>query len=103
MPKYNADEMDAGHALGFFEKHGIDHLRVRRRADLLTLESGPADDPFAHARLRRVAVSLWRLEMPEGRGWAATPVRGQIDAVLTTLVEEFGWTLEPLDEDPERT
>ena len=46
----------------------LSHLRVRRRADLLTLESGPTRDPFPHARLRRDTVHLWRLEMATHTG-----------------------------------
>lgn len=44
------------------EYDDLDHLRVRARADLLTLESGPEDNPFRHARLRRVTVQYYQLE-----------------------------------------
>ena len=41
----------------------IAHMGVRRRADALTLESGPEDDAAKHAGFLRVAVHLWILEI----------------------------------------
>jgi len=82
---------------------GLEHLRSRSRADVITLESGPDEDPFLHARLRRVAVSLWRLEMPTRSGrWEPTPIRGPLSEVLTSLISDFGWVLEQVDENPAR-
>lgn len=52
------------------------HLRVRRPAALLTLESGDPSDPLPHARLRRLATKIWLLEManhePAGGGSAVS-------------------------------
>lgn len=74
----------------------LSHLRVRRRGDLLTLESGPAEDPQRHARLRRVTVHLWRLEMPASSNrWNLTPFRDQLKILLEMLVHQFPWTLAP--------
>ena len=93
------DADDVASFLGRYEELG--HLRVRHRADLVTIESGPADDPIPHARLRRVTVNLWRLEMATHTGrWQPTPVRALLDEVLETLVEVFPWTLAPIDENP---
>jgi hypothetical protein len=65
---------------------------------VLTIESGPDDDAFPHARLRRVTTQSWRLEMPTSRGrWEPTPVQGVLRDVLKALIDEFGWTLAPLD------
>jgi hypothetical protein len=75
---------------------GLNHLRTRRRGDLVVIESGPPDDPLPHARLRRVAVHQWRLEMATHTGrWESTPFQGQRDEVVQLLVEDFGWTLAP--------
>jgi len=77
---------------------GFAHLRVRNRADLITIESGPKDDPIPHARIRRVAVSLWTLEMASHTGrWEKTPYRALRDDIVDTLMQDFGWTLEPAD------
>jgi hypothetical protein len=50
--------------LSYFAKFdGLEHLRARERAELVIIESGPADDPIPHARLRRLAAQFWALEM----------------------------------------
>jgi hypothetical protein len=70
------------------------HLRVRRRADLLVLESGPSNAPWPHARFRRETVHLWRLEFPTQTGsWETTPFRDQLARLLDTLINDFPWTL----------
>lgn len=74
----------------------LSHLRVRRRGDLLILESGSAEAPRRHARLRRVTVHLWRLEMPTSSNrWDLTPFRDQLKILLEMLVQQFPWTLAP--------
>lgn len=98
MPRFQAEASDAHIAEAFFVQYpGLSHLRVRRRGDLLTLESGAGNDPLRHARLRRVTVHLWRLEMPvaSGRRWNITPFRDQLGALLEMLVQKFPWTLAP--------
>ena len=76
------------------EKHGLTHLRVRHRADLLTIESGSKADRRPHARLRRVGVHRWQLEMATHTGrWQPTPIRASHEDLLEILVHEFGWTL----------
>ena len=70
---------------------------MRHRADLLTIESGPKDDRIPCARFRRVGVHRWQLEMPTHSGrWQATPLRASLDELLTMLVNDFGWTLQPI-------
>lgn len=95
MPRLKAEVSDARAAEAFFALYpDLSHLRVRRRGDLLTLESGPQDDPQRHARLRRITVHLWRLEMPDSASrWSPTPWRDQLKALLEMLVHQFPWTL----------
>lgn len=95
MPKFLAEPDDANQiGRRLRESEDLDHLRTRRHADLVIIESGPLDDPFPHARLRRVGVHLWRLEMPTHIGrWQPTHLRGQRDQVLSALIDDFGWTL----------
>lgn len=70
------------------------HLRVRRRAALLTIESGEPDDPLPHARLRRLAAKTWQLEIANHMGrWEPTPFRGARDALVEALIADFGWVL----------
>lgn len=77
---------------------GLEHLRVRRRGDRLTIESGPEEDPIPHARMGRVSAHLWILEMPTHTGrFEATPYRDLMDTLWNLLVTSFPWALAPLD------
>jgi transposase len=74
----------------------LEHLRARKRADLITLESGPQDDVVPHTRLRRVGVQKWQIEMPlRGGGWDRTPLRGQLTEQLDLVITQFPWMLAP--------
>jgi hypothetical protein len=104
MPKLGAEDYHAEELADDLVARGFPHLRVRRRADVLTIESGPKKDPVAHARLRRIAVHLWRLEMQEPDGtWVSTPYRLPINAQLELLVTQFAWVLAPRPTIPTRT
>jgi hypothetical protein len=96
MPKLVADIIDLWGTQDFLTRSRLEHLRVRKHADLLILESGPEDDPFPRARLRRVSKQYWTLEMPTPAGkWQKTPLRGLRKDVLAMLLESFPWTLQP--------
>ena len=70
------------------------HLRVRRRAAVVTIESGVNDRPIAHARIRRQAAKIWQLEMANHMGrWQPTPFCGSRDELVEVLIGNFGWTL----------
>lgn len=78
---------------------GLSHLRVRARGAVLTIESGPRDDPHPHARLRRETATLWSLEMAGCSGrWEPTGLRDARAKLVQALVEQFGWVLEPIGE-----
>jgi hypothetical protein len=99
MAKHIAQPYDADAVAACLQaKPGLGHLRTRRRADLVVIESGPQDDPWPHARLRRVGVHQWRLEMSMHTGrWEVTPFQAQRDEIVQLLIENFGWTLAPVD------
>ena len=98
MPKFSAESYDATRVADVLRARGFGHLRARRRADLVTIESGPAADPYPHARLRRVSVHLWRLEMATHTGrWELTPFRAGLDELLDLLADNFPWTLQPIE------
>lgn len=106
MPKLKAEGYDADYAQKLLNVvHGLAHLRARNRADTITIESGDKEDPVPHARVRRVTVSLWVLEIADHRGrWEPTDVRMKLDNAITVLAEDFGWVLTPIeDENPLRT
>jgi hypothetical protein len=104
MPKFKADSSSASEAQNLLIKHGHSHLRTRHRADVVTIESGAPDDVVAHARLRRVSVHLWLLDIANHRGkWEPTLVRSTLPDCINTLAQDFGWVLELFEEDPLRT
>lgn len=99
MPKSAMASNDAASVQQFLHDQAeLTHLRARQRGKIVTIESGPDDDPFPHAQLRHVTVSIWELHMPTHRGrWENAHVRGPRDDVLNTLVDDFGWTLEAIE------
>ncbi len=98
MAQYKAESYEASDLEKYLHEQGHEHLRVRRHGALLIIESGPEDDPVAHARMRRVAVSLWTLEMATHLGkWERTGLRGLYDEIKEQLVHDFGWTLTPIE------
>ena len=99
MSEFGPEAMAVEWLHDHFAKHeALRHLRVRRRGRVVTIESGPAADPVAHARFRRDTVHLWWLEMPaRGGRWDRTPYRDQIERLMATLAEVFPWTLRHVD------
>jgi hypothetical protein len=103
MAKHVAEDYHAEETQDDLAAGGFKHLRVRHRADLLTIESGSKGDPHPHARLRRDGVHLWILEMPHAGGWERTPIRTQLPALLQLLMTQFSWALAPVEPIPKRT
>lgn len=99
MPSLRADEDDAENLLDLLTDHkGLGHLRVRHRADLLTLESGDQADPIRHARLRRSSVHLWTLECATHTGrWERTGFRDTLPRLVELLVTTLPWTIAPIE------
>ena len=82
MTKFKGEAFNAEYAQKLLNAvHGLGHLRARHRAETITIESGPADDPILHARVRRVGAHLWVLETADHRGsWEPTDVRTNLDS-----------------------
>lgn len=97
MPKLPADPVDVMVVEAYLEDHAeLAHLRVRKRGDLLILESGPRGDVITHVRLRRVTKQWWTPELPSNGGaWSHLPVRLPIREALDLLQSEFPWLLTP--------
>ena len=82
----------------YLHEHGLTHLHVRQRAALITIESGPTGEQVPHARLRRIGANRWQLEMATHTArWQPTPIQASLEEVLTILVHDFGWTLQPIE------
>jgi len=95
MPKLAADAAHIAATTAELHAHsGLDHLRVRKHGSGLVIESGPTEDPVKHARLVRDTVGLWVLDIAAHRGrWGRTGLRAPRDALIDSLVGEFGWVL----------
>jgi hypothetical protein len=75
----------------------LGYLRVRARGAVLTVESGPDDDPVPHVRFRRDTVHYWIVEMPlRGGRWDRTPYRGVLDDLVDLVAANFPWQLADL-------
>lgn len=92
--KPKAEPLHASRVESLLHKHGAEHLRARCYGAAVIVESGPEDDPVKHFRARRDTVHLWCLDM-SGRGerWERTPFRGNLDELVSMVVEAFPWTL----------
>jgi hypothetical protein len=98
MAKLHAGPEHAEAVASRLAARGMPHLRARKRGELVIIESGPAGDPIAHARLRRDTVHYWRLELAAHTGrWEKTGFRGLLKDLLELLVTEFPWTLAPVE------
>ena len=98
MARFVVDEISRARAQKWLQAHPeLAHLRLQSRSDLLTLCSGPEDDASKHARIRRVGVGLWALEVSTQRGrWEGTLDRGALEATLDALTG-YPWLLAPRD------
>lgn len=104
MPKQHAETWDVSAVEKRLHDRGLKHLRVRKHGAAVIVESGPADDPWKHFRLRRDTVHLWWLDMASrGSRWDKTPFRDQRDNLVDMVVEQFPWTLTDVLGNPERT
>ena len=91
MPKLTAETIDLEGTKVFLQTHDLDHLRARKRGDIIVIET--ADDA-AVARLRRVSAQYWTLEMATHTGrWEWTPFRATRRELLNMLIEKFPWVL----------
>jgi hypothetical protein len=92
--KPKAESHHASHVESLLHEQGAAHLRARTYGATVIVQSGLADDPEKHFRLRRDTVHLWCLDMG-GRGgrWEPTPFRGNLEEIISMVVEAFPWTL----------
>lgn len=73
----------------------LDHLRVRRRGDSLTIYSGKPPDSVPHARITHLGRGQWGLSFPRHTGrWERTPFMGTMEELITTLISDFSFYLD---------
>jgi hypothetical protein len=99
VPALPADEDDAEDLRDLLHRDpALRHLRVRKRASILTIESGPEDDPVRHARLRRLTLHKWTLEIATHMGqWQPTGERALMKELVAFLREKCPWVLHPVE------
>jgi len=72
------------------------HLRCRKRANTIVIESGPAEDTFPHLRLRKLSAKSWGIDASNHTGrWERMPFQGPLLEVLPMVAESFPWLLAP--------
>ncbi len=86
MARLVTTDFDLSIAEDFLKRQQLRHVCAKRRADTLTLLTGPADDPWPRARFRIVTKQRWTVEM----------VQGSLKQLLALLVESFPWILADL-------
>ena len=82
------------------EYKGLEHLRVNKRGQSLTICSGDPKNPWPHARLTRVGKTSnhWQLSFPNHRGrWEKTPFIDSLTELTSMLIRDFGFHLQNFD------
>lgn len=99
MSTLRAEEDHIEDVEDFLDSHNqLKHLRARRRADAIIIESGSKNEPTLHARLRRISVNRWSLDMPDHhQRWESTPYSDTLEPLLKQLVKDFPWALVAVD------
>ena len=99
MPVLPAFEDDADDLRELLRRNPeLRHLRVRKRASLLTVESGPKEDPVPHVRLRRVTLHKWTLEIAIHMGaWQPTGERSSMNDLVALVRQQYPWVLRPIE------
>lgn len=92
-----ASEADLTSVCGFFAASNARHLRCRKRANTIVIESGPAQDPIPHLRLRKLSPKAWGIDSATHTGrWERMPLQGPALEILSAVAENFPWLLAPI-------
>lgn len=91
-----ATESDIAAVAAFLKAPTCKHLRCRKRADTIVIESGPSADPFPRMRLRKLSAKNWGVDASTHSGrWERMPFQGPLLELLPTVAENFPWLLAP--------
>jgi hypothetical protein len=89
-----ASDADVAAVKSFLKTARLTHLRCRRRADTVVIESGPTGDSVPHIRLRKLGARIWATEAATHTGrWERMPLRGPIVENLQAIADTFPWLL----------
>lgn len=99
MPILPADDDDAEDLRELLHRDpDLRHLRVRKRAAVLTVESGSKDDPVQHVRLRRSTGQHWTLEIATHMGrWQPTGERASMNDLVAFVGKHCPWVLQAIE------
>lgn len=93
-----ATDTDLAAVASFLAAPTCRHLRCRKRANTIVIESGPSKAPIPHLRLRKLAPKNWGVDSATHTGrWERMPFQGPVLEVLPLVAESFPWLLAPLD------
>ena len=91
-------ELDVSTAKSFFSGATSRHLRLRKRADTIVIESGPPGDAYPHLRVRKLSAKNWGIDAATHTGrWEPMPFQAPLLELLATVAESFPWLLAKLD------
>ena len=95
MPSAVSDA-DVSAATAMLRASGLTHLRCRKRASTIVIESGPSRDAIPHIRFRKLGVHIWAADAATHSGrWEHMPVRGKLTENLQLIADAFPWLLAP--------
>lgn len=93
-----ATDTDVSAVASFLAAPTCKHLRCRKRADTIVIESGPSDDAMPRLRLRKLSPKNWSIDASTHHGrWERMPFQGALLEVLPMVAESFPWLLAPTD------
>lgn len=88
-----SDEKDVRDVL---DKYGLDHLWITRKHNIITVMSGPKDDPILHVCFVRLSLWEWALQVADWQGeWETTEFKGRLLDLVEMVVKEMGWLVTP--------
>jgi hypothetical protein len=91
-----ASDADLSAATAVLKASGLSHLRCRKRASTIVIESGPKKDAITHVRFRKLGVHVWAADAATHTGrWEHMPVRGLLAENLRLIADTFPWLLAP--------
>ena len=89
-----ASDTDLAAVKAFVTAAGLAHLRCRKRADTVVIESGPEGDGMPRIRMRKLGARIWATEAATHTGrWEPVPLRGPLAENLAAIAEMFPWLL----------
>jgi hypothetical protein len=89
-----ASDTDLAAVKAFVTAAGLPHLRCRKRADTVVIESGPDSARTPRIRMRKLGTRVWATEAATHTGrWEPMPLRGPLTENLATIAEMFPWLL----------